>query len=305
MPDALRIHLSIDIGPALAMLPPVPGAEPDWQATWDGASFLRDALSRLSDRIAAPVPATWFLRADAGIAEQFGHAAAVFERFADCGAAARGDELGWMPMLPTRPDGSRAIDELATTHALLGAVADPVRSTRMGNLSHDDATIAALDALGIAVDSSAVPGRTRNDGGWRVDWMGTPEDPYHPSMADYRRPGAPAYRLLEVPMQPLSMQMPYDPAPRLRYVDPCFHPRLLWPALSAKLPTLRHLVCLLHPDEMVGGQRDGHPMVAYTPQAFDQTMGRIVDELAAAGRGVSFHRIDAFAVPAAALGSAG
>jgi hypothetical protein len=288
-PAALAIHLTVDIGPDRATLGAGHAPAPRWDATWDGLRAYREALDALQARLAVAIPTTWFVRADDLVRRQFGARTAVLERFLASGAAAPGDDVGWLPQLPV--DGAIDHATLHASHAEWSRVAPAPRFVRMGDLFHDNESMRLLDELGIEADCSAVPGRTKSDPGWQVDWRGTPAHPYHPSCADYRRPGAPSRRLLEVPMNVVPIRAAYDPAPLLRYVNPCFRPELLWQHLGDELTRAPALVCLLHPDELVPGD-DGHPMVAYSPRVFADNLVRIVDHARALGRDVRFPRFD-------------
>jgi hypothetical protein len=118
--------------------------------------------------------------------------------------------------------------------------------------------------IGIEFDSSALPGRTKTDPGWQVDWATTPSRRYRPSVADYRVPGSPRLAICEVPLSTVSIRAPYDAAPLARYVDPCVHPSLLWQNLEAALADMEYLLCILHPDEVVPRtDAGGHPLIAY------------------------------------------
>jgi hypothetical protein len=282
----LPVCLTVDIGPARATLGTGHADAPDWDATWEGIALYREALEALQRRFATVMPTTWFVRADDAVARQFGSRTAVLQRFLASRAAVAADETGWLPQLPM--DGVIRHDTLRPTHAEWSELAPAPRLVRMGDLFHDNESMRLLDELGIVADCSAVPGRAKSDPGWHVDWRDAPTHPYHPSCADYRRPGSPARRLLEVPMNVVPIRAPYDPAPLLRYVNPCFHPQLLWQDLRTTLATAPYLVCLLHPDELAPGVRDGHPMVAYSPQVFADNLARLVDEARQLGRDVQF-----------------
>jgi hypothetical protein len=77
-----------------------------------------------------------------------------------------------------------------------------VRATRTGWDYCNDWLIGRLDALGVAVDLSALPGNVV----WqlagkktiRIDWLRTPPVPYHPAADDYQQRGN--LEILEVPI---------------------------------------------------------------------------------------------------------
>jgi hypothetical protein len=265
----LTLSLTVDVGPADAVLDHRHERGGDWARTEAGVAVLCDTLADFADEAGLRVAATWFVRADAFIAAQFGDPLAMVHRFADLLRARldAGDELGWMPQVYSADTGGIDYAGLEATHCAFAAAHGAPASVRMGGLFHDDRTMAMLDALGVRFDSSALPGREKTDRGWRVDWRRAPATPYHPDRGDYQRPGADPLRVLEVPLSMLPIAAPYDLHPLPRYFDPTFHPSLLAPELrSLAVPGLR--VAVLHPDAVLppppGG---GHPLVGYSPQA--------------------------------------
>lgn len=289
--DALAVHLTVDVGPADAVLGRGNAIDADWSATMSGAQDLFDVLDRLADRLGSQVGSTWFIRADRLIEAQFGDRLAVLERFAAL-AAKRGQhalEIGWMPQIYGPDSAAIDYDDLDATHDALRAAGYRPASVRMGNCYHDNRTMHALASLGIAYDSSALPGRTKNDGSWRLDWSVTPEAAFHPAADDYRQPGTPALDITEVPLTMLPIKADYDAAPLRRYVNPAMHPALLWPGLDALLAGRDHLVLITHPDELHRrGEADGHPLIAYSPAIVADNLLRLVESAGRMARRLEF-----------------
>jgi hypothetical protein len=121
----------------------------------------------------------------------------------------------------------------------------------------------ALDRMGLAIDSTAVPGRYRNDESRQFDWRPTPNRAYHPSREDFRIPGnGSSLRLLEVPMTTSPVFADYDKAPVRRYLNPTFHEHLFLEGLQAYLARLsdeveHDLVLIFHPDELLPREPNG------------------------------------------------
>lgn len=169
-----------------------------------------DAIPRLEAAFGADLPpVTWLIRSDDSIRRasgsfESGYTArrALWDRL-----QARGHELGWHFHHWTYGRSTDGFDPdpawLPDAHAALGRYF-PVASTRMGWDYGNSATLRALDALGIGLDFSALPGHlvwwTVEGQEVVVDWRRAPRAPYHPSADDYQRPGAAPLTLLEVPI---------------------------------------------------------------------------------------------------------
>src|SRR5688572_8899209 len=214
----LPVMLTVDLGPDDAVHGEGRSDALSWERTARGLATMTEAFRSLENDLGAAMAITWFVRADAAVERHLGSGTAVLRMFAPLlsRAAQAGHELAWLAQLPGEMD-ARALDDLARIHSGFVAEAFAPKSARAGELRHDNASMAALDALGIAFDSSALPGRVRRDGGWRLDWAGTPAHPYHPSVADYRRPGEPHRRIIEIPFTTVPIRAPYDAAPLARY----------------------------------------------------------------------------------------
>jgi len=126
-------------------------------------------------------------------------------------------------------------------------------SFRAGRFGLSRYTLAFLEELGYLVDSSVTPQtwwwRRRGEG---VNFLGAPDQPYHPSARDFRKPGR--MRLLEVPVTLINPF--WDRVPRrLRYA---LNPIRRSQIVLLNLLVRRHLGCTwLRPtyataDEMLG-----------------------------------------------------
>ncbi len=81
-----------------------------------------------------------------------------------------------------------------------------------------------LETLGFQADSSAIP---RPNYSWErnlKDWKTTPQEPYYPSVDDYRIPDTNkrSLKILEIPMSMTRISLPGDTVKMLRYIDPAY-----------------------------------------------------------------------------------
>jgi hypothetical protein len=179
-----------------------------------------DAIPALERALGADLPpVTWLIRADDSIRHVSGSFESGFTSRPELWdrLRSRGHELGWHFHHWTYGPTSDAFDPdpawLPDACAALSRFF-PVSSTRTGWDYANNETMRALDALGVRLDFSALPGHlvwwTIEGHPIVVDWRRAPREPYHPAAVDYQRPGAAPLALLEVPItsfraDPLSM----------------------------------------------------------------------------------------------------
>jgi hypothetical protein len=252
-----------------------------------------EIIPKLAEMIHANgFPITWFVRADAQLRDCYGSAGFLLAEHAVLWRSLMnaGDEIGWHPHVyargpdgrygPERNDGPIA-SELRITFAELKHRGHDFTSVRMGEAIGSNAIMQTLADLGLRVDSSALPGRQRHDESRCFDWSCSPNMPYWPSRADYRKPGNPKLPILEVPMTTASVQAPYDSKPCLRYLNLAYRPDILSSALerwfdsgASKVPAAV-LTLILHPDELMPRSKD-HPLYASTPNALRLNLQALV-----------------------------
>jgi hypothetical protein len=112
------------------------------------------------------------------------------------------------------------------------------RSFRAGRYGIGPRTLTFLEELGYLVDSSVTPyqwwWRRRGEG---VNFLGAPDQPYHPSASDFRRPGA--MRILEVP---ITMANPFW-GRWPRWFRLALNPLRRWQIVALNTIARRHLRC--------------------------------------------------------------
>jgi hypothetical protein len=223
----LRLILACDCDPDRVLYggPGYDSREPAlWRGVWEGIPRLIAALDLIEAEAGARINLTWCLRSDLQMAELHGHPAWPSLEYRDLWRRLeeRGDEIAWHPHLWRWNGHARCWyqeteDEdwiarcLREGYAALSeALGHPVTACRMGWEYHSNLTMRIVDSLGILVDITAVPGfrcQGMSDRGSIFhrynDWRTTPDRPYHPSAADYRRPARPgeaALGLVEIPV---------------------------------------------------------------------------------------------------------
>ena len=198
----MKVVIGCDVDPVLPIRLSRRPERNIWQCLDNIDRFLEAAHGDLP-------PVTWLIRSDESVrfaTDRFdsGFLAKqpLWQSLAD-----RGHELGWHFHTMTF-DAARGMFRLDPDPPWLAEARDalarhfPVTVTRTGWDYCNDVLLQRLDALGITVDFSALPGHIvwqhTGDDTVLVDWSRCPRGPYHPSADDYQRAGALA--LLEVPI---------------------------------------------------------------------------------------------------------
>ena len=169
-----------------------------------------DNIDRLLERSGGELPPiTWLIRSDESIRFSTGAYDSGFTAKERLWRSLedRGHELGWHfhAMSFVHGRGQFGLDPdpawLAAAHGALAAHFR-IRATRSGWDYCNNQLLPRLDALGVDVDFSALPGniiwQQSGDDAVVVDWSRCPRAPYHPSARDYQQPGT--LGLLEVPI---------------------------------------------------------------------------------------------------------
>ncbi|MEX2181151.1 MAG: hypothetical protein WD771_03870 [Gemmatimonadaceae bacterium] len=279
---------------------PLPPDRLAWRGITEGIPALKASVADLRDAGGRAPVFTWLIRADEQVRALLGDYAGAFGAHAALhrDLALGGDELGWHPHFwrldPVAhtwyqevEDTAWQLEMLRGAHAALSAaLAEPIESVRMGWNYHNGQTIRALDALGVVVDFSSLPGLRTYHGAPPprsenlFDWHNAPRLPYFPSVADHQRRargGEARLRLLELPIfvasapgwgvvsglqlarKTRSMAPLGDALRRPTFwVNLTAKPRLFAPLITALVRELRHesaeplvFATYFHPDELI------------------------------------------------------
>jgi hypothetical protein len=159
--------------------------------------------------------------------------------------------------------------------------------SRIGEAFCSNAVMDALEECGIQIDSTAMPGRVRIDAERNLDWGMTPEHVYYPAVNDYRLPGNPTRKLLEIPMSMLRTIADYDQKPLLRYLDLSFHPRVIRDGISDLVKTAEIIVAVTHPSAVLKSAIP-HGLISFSADAFAENLDSLLLECSRQERPVKF-----------------
>jgi hypothetical protein len=266
------------------------------------------------------LPVTWFVRADSQVAEFTGDAAGLMRGWSKFWQEARdlGGEIGWHPHLYKREeqvwkpirDPKRLASEADRIWREITASGWRPVSSRIGESVCSTELMAFLDSAGIKADSTALPGRSRDDGIRWFDWGNTPGLPYFPAKADYRRPpesrgsgdridGEEPMSILEVPFTMASTRAPYDgkesSARKVRrYIDLSYDPARLRQGLAPMFKDMKYLVAVIHPLQAVGREVPEGGLIIGGLDTLRANIRMILESIELAGRSPKALTLSAF-----------
>lgn len=225
-----------------------------------------------------------------------------------------GDEIALHPHLyewdassrnyrPLR-DPESCCKQLERIHDSLNEAGHQFKSIRIGEAIQSNELMRCVDGLGYVVDSTAIPGRVRQDAERFFDWSSTPNQPYHPSAEDFRIPGKPSLGLLEVPMTTAPFKADYDTEPKLRYMSLSYRPDIFAQGFDRFLRQrssgneLCSVVFVIHPGEVFGSQKAASHggLYSFDIQSVQLNLEWALESIASAGATHSFVRISDFAL---------
>jgi hypothetical protein len=265
----------------------------------EGIPIIDGILAQHRDSSGARACATWCVRCDDHIQALTGEHAYLLKHYRDCWQhhLDAGDEIGFHPHLYKQTengwvqetDAGALTSQIHRAHAAMEGAGFKSHVSRIGEAFSSNAVMQTLDDLGIICDSTAMPGRVRRDDTRQLDWSGTPDHPYHPSLTDYRLPGADAHALLEAPMTLVPTLAAYDREPLRRYIDLSFHHQALRDGLSAFIPEAHIIVTVTHPSTILPGiTKHPHGLLSFDASNFAKNLEYLTQECSRLGRSFRF-----------------
>jgi hypothetical protein len=261
-----------------------------WEGLDIGKNLLVSAVEEVSKRNNIPIPLTWFVRCDNQIGVQNGDPAYLLQTHKKWWQQRQqqGDDIQWHAHLyrqagnlwrqETSPmqlekdlkTGLKAFENSGFSPSII----------RIGESYHSNELMDIIVELGVKADSTAMPGRKRQDQEKLIDWLSTPNTPYQPSKKDYRLSGEKRRSLWELPLNTVMTKVSYDQKPVPRYVNLAFQPGVLESGLTEFFKKHNTLVSITHPFEVVNkfysdSQSPNHPLLSFRPDSLVHNMEMI------------------------------
>lgn len=276
-----------------------------WRGIGEGIALVRRQLAEAGASLdVAPAP-TWFVRVDNQIADLYGRPGHLLDRYGAVfeSLVAAGEEIAWHPHLYRREgevwrqetDGQALFEAMTAALEDMRAFGYSPACGRIGEAYGSNALMEAYDRLGLAFDSTAMPGRRRIDGERMLDWEPTPRDAYRPSVADYRLPGTPARSVIEIPFSMLKVKAAYDPEPFWRYLDLSFRTEAMQGGIDDLAASAPYIVSVTHPSGIINdfAPAGGHGLVSFNENSITHNLTLLVNAARRAGRMLRFVSISA------------
>jgi hypothetical protein len=228
-----------------------------WRGIDEGLPELIEKVKELIDTSFQSPKFTWFIRIDNELKNMCGSYGYLLDRYGDFWRKRKneGDEIAWHPHVNT-------LEQLRESYDYLKNRGERFFSVRIGEAFHSNAFMAELASYGFAVDSTALPGRARNDRERFFDWQPTPERPYFPSKEDYRVPGDDHFGILEVPMSMVKTKAYYDRCVIRRYFNLSYRHEIIRDSINELINIKDLVVTILHPSELLA-QEFTHPLLSF------------------------------------------
>ena len=158
---------------------------------------------------------------------------------------------------------------------------------RIGECVMNDKLMEFMNNNNIKIDSTALPGRKRNDTEKYFNWEKTNNSFYHPSKTDYQTIGD--YEILEVPMTTIDVEAEYDDQPYKRYFNLSFKTKPLFENMNKYIRDNNFLVTITHPYEILN--EGNHGLISYNFNIFCENLKLLIDYVKKAGKNPVFKKI--------------
>jgi hypothetical protein len=163
---------------------------------------------------------------------------------------------------------------------------------RIGECVMNNSLMKAICDCGIEIDSTALPGRSRNDLEKYFNWKTTTNHFYQPSIDDYRVPGPVYYNLTEIPMSTLFMKADYDNKPIRRYFNLSFKTEILFQRFDEYIQLHDSIVIITHPFEVLAEGK--HGLISFNKDTFSANLAKLKERILANNKKPVFRKISQF-----------
>ena len=250
--------------------------------------LIRKNLNKLEKRANVKIPITWFVRCDNQLKHYYGDSCWLLKKYNSFWRKEikNGNELQWHAHLYKIRNNKWSFNndiksieiELRDNFKNIKKYFTP-KCIRIGEAYMNNKLLEIIKDIGLKADSSAIPGRKRNDKEKYFNWLGSPNMPYFPSKKDYRlKNKSIKSTFLEIPMNTLMIKTPYDKKSIKRYVNLSFWPNLLKQNLKKYFLNHKYLVSITHPYEVLSnfGNNKNNKLISFNLNSMTKNLENFI-----------------------------
>ena len=266
-----------------------------------GLEKIYQKFEEIERKVGQKIPITWFVRADNQIQHKFGDYDFLFKNHSIFWEKVikQNHEIQWHAHIYEffndqwifpRNDEYFLIEIEKIYNYLKKNVFSP-QCVRIGEAYMNNSIMNFIKNLGILADSSALPGRIRQDQEKVFDWSETNNFPYYPSENNYQKQSQDSGKFLEIPMNTIKMQTSYDKEPILRYVNLSFLPNLMNKGLNNFIQNKETLVSITHPFELFEDFKTNEGLISYDINSIEKNIMNLIQICEKNNKKINFLKI--------------
>lgn len=247
------------------------------------------------------IKATWFIRIDKKIENDFGEPDFLFKKHSETIEKLKslGHKIGWHPHNYVLKDGkwiqnSDEQEVLEELNYLLPIVKKyNLDIVRVGWGYQTNKTMKFFNDNGFKIDSSCMA-RPRYSFDMSIkDWEISTNKIYYPSKNDYRVQTNDNLSILEVPMTTIDMSVSTDTEKVKRYINLAFYNKIMKEPLANWIENNNYLITITHPYEIYKNEKNHH-IISFDFNEFIKNIEFIKNEVLKKERQVEFITLDEF-----------
>ena len=220
---------------------------------------ISDQINKIENKLGTRIPLSWFVRIDNQIKEIFGEYDWLLNQRSNFweNQLLKKNEIHWHAHIYELknnqwffPKNDKIfLNHIEKVHEYILKKKYNFKCVRIGEAYMSNNIMNFLKKIGLKADSSAIPGRFRNDNEKFFDWSKSINAPYFPLKDNYQLASKVKKKFLEIPMNTIKTKCSYDKSHLFRYANLAFKNKLLFPGLLQHIKRNNLLVTVSHPYE--------------------------------------------------------